>query len=484
MHASLKKYPHRPATATNDTAEAHIESLNYDGCGVAHVNGKVTFIEDALPGETVRLRYLNRRRNFDSGKLVEILSPSPDRVAPACAHFGTCGGCSLQHLRPEAQIRAKQQVLAGQLEHIGKVSPESWLAPLTGPAWGYRRRARLGVRQVPGKDGVLVGFREKRKSFLANLNECPVLEPKLASLLPALRALIAQLSCPHRIPQIEAVAGDNATALVIRHLLPLTDADRERLRAFADGIDDCMDAGGRATPGAVAEARAAGQGWPGCGFGEQHDLQIHLQGGGPDSIVPLWPEIPTPLYYHLPEYNVTLHFRPTDFIQVNGALNQRLVHQALTLLDLKPEDRVLDLFCGLGNFTLPLARHAQRVLGIEADAQLIAGARRNAKFNNIGNAEFRQADLYADTAPEAPWNGFGFNKLLLDPPRNGAIEAIKRLPQDDVERIVYVSCYPATLARDAEYLVHVLGFRLAAASVMDMFPHTSHVESMALFIRP
>ena len=462
MHASAKKTPQRPATATNDIAEAHIESLNYDGSGVAHIDGKVTFIEDALPGETVRLRYLNRRRNFDSGKLVEILSPSPDRVAPACAHFGTCGGCSLQHLQPEAQLRAKQQVLAGQLEHIGKVQPESWLAPLTGPAWGYRRRARLGVRFVPGKGGVFVGFRERRKSFLANLNECPVLEPKLAALLPTLRGIIAQLSCPHRIPQIEVAAGDDATALVIRHLLPLTDADRTLL----------------------------------CGFAQQHALQIYLQGGGPDSIAPLWPEKcvmdgavteprmqnPPPLYYRLTEYDVTLHFRPTDFIQVNNALNQRLVHQALTLLDLKPADRVLDLFCGLGNFTLPLARHAQQVLGIEADAQLIAGARGNAERNGLSNAEFRQADLYNGSA--ASWNGFGFNKLLLDPPRNGAIEAIKRLPRDGVERIVYVSCYPATLARDAEYLVRVLGFRLAAAGVMDMFPHTSHVESMALFIRP
>lgn len=462
MRASAKKYPQRPVVAAGETVGAYVESLNYDGSGVAHIDGKVTFIEDALPGETVRLRYLNRRRNFDSGKLVEILSPSPERVAPACSHFGTCGGCSLQHLQPEAQLRAKQQVLAGQLEHIGKVSPESWLAPLTGPAWGYRRRARLGVRQIPGKDGVLVGFRERRKSFLANLNECPVLEPKLAALLPALRELIAQLSCPYRIPQIEVAAGDNATALVIRHLLPLTDADRELLRAF----------------------------------GEQHNLQIYLQGGGPDSIVPLWPKIPTPLYYHLPEYDVTLHFRPTDFIQVNNALNQRLVQQALTLLDLKSEDRVLDLFCGLGNFTLPLARHAQQVLGIEADAQLIDGARANAERNGLGNAEFRQADLYYDKTSEqgyrsddgadaaAAWNGFGFTKLLLDPPRNGAIEAIKHLPQEGVERIVYVSCYPATLARDAEYLVHVLGYRLAAAGVMDMFPHTSHVESMALFIRP
>jgi 23S rRNA (uracil1939-C5)-methyltransferase len=348
------------------------------------------------------------------------------------------------------------------LEHIGKVQPESWLAPLTGPAWGYRRRARLGVRFVPGKGGVFVGFRERRKSFLTNLNECPVLEPKLAALLPALRGLIAQLSCPHRIPQIEVAAGDDATALVIRHLLPLTDADRTLL----------------------------------CGFAQQHSLQIYLQGGGPDSVTLLWPEkcamdgavteprmqTPTPLYYRLPEYDVTLHFRPTDFIQVNNALNQRLVHQALTLLDLKPADRVLDLFCGLGNFTLPLARHAQQVLGIEADAQLIAGARGNAERNSLSNAEFCQADLYNGSA--ASWNGFGFNKLLLDPPRNGAIEAIKRLPRDGVERIVYVSCYPATLARDAEYLVRVLGFRLAAAGVMDMFPHTSHVESMALFIRP
>ncbi len=460
---SPTEYEHCLIVAANDTAEAHVESLNYDGDGVARINGKVTFIDGALPGETVRLRYLSRHRNYDNGKLLEVLTPSPHRVTPGCAHFGTCGGCSLQHLTPEAQIVAKQQVLAEQLAHIGKVKPESWLPPLTGPVWGYRRRARLGVRRVPGKDGVLVGFREKRKSFLADLKQCPVLEPTLAALLPALRALIAELSCSHRIPQVELATGDNATALVIRHLLPLTDADRVLLRAF----------------------------------GEQHDLQIHLQGGGPDSILPLWPEqcamdgavtelrmqTPEALYYRLPEYNVVLRFRPTDFIQVSAALNQRLVHQALALLAPGPGDRVLDLFSGLGNFTLPLARHAQRVLGVEADAQLVEGARRNAELNGLANAEFRQADLYDEGKREVPWSGFSFNKLLLDPPRAGAMEAIKRLPREGLERIVYVSCTPATLARDAEYLVHVLGYRFAAAGVMDMFPHTSHVESMALFIR-
>ena len=449
MHVSLNN-DSRAVLRMADIAEAHIESLNYDGRGVGRVGGKVVFIDGALPGETVRFRYLSRHRNYDSGAVQEILVTSPERVTPPCPHYGACGGCSLQHLRPEAQIGAKQGILAEQLARIGKVAPASWLPPLTGPTWGYRRRARLGVRQVPDKDGVLVGFRERRKSFLANLNECPVLEPKLASLLPALRTLIAQLSCPHRIPQVEAAAGDDATALVIRHLLPLTDADRALL----------------------------------CGFAQQHSLQIYLQGGGPDSIVPLWPETPTPLHYRLPEYNVTLHFRPTDFIQVNNALNPRLVQQALMLLDLKPEDRVLDLFCGLGNFTLPMARHAQRVLGIEAGTELVAGARRNAERNGLVNAEFRQADLYDTTAMAAPWGDFAFNKLLLDPPRDGAMEAIKHLPAPGAERIVYVSCYPATLARDAQHLVRVHGYRFAAAGVLDMFPHTSHVESMALFVRP
>jgi 23S rRNA (uracil1939-C5)-methyltransferase len=449
MHVS-PAYDSRASTRPADVAEARIESLNYDGRGVGRVNGKVVFIDGALPGETVRFRYLSRHRNYDSGAVLEILVSSPDRVTPPCPHYGVCGGCSLQHLRPAAQIGAKQQVLTEQLMRIGKVAPETWLPPLTGPVWGYRRRARLGVRLLSEPGGVVIGFRERRKSHIANLDACPVLEPKISSLLPAVRALIAGLSCPDRIPQLEIAAGDNATALVFRHLVPLTEADRAQLR----------------------------------GFGARHDLQIQLQGDGPESLLPLWPEQAEPLHYDLPEYDVSLRFRPTDFIQANGALNQRLVHQALELLDLKAGDRVLDLFCGLGNFSLPLARRTRQVLGIEAGAELVAGARRNAERNGLANAEFRQADLYATESAAAPWGDFAFNKLLLDPPRDGAMEVIKRLPAPGAERIVYVSCYPATLARDAQHLVRVHGYRFAAAGVSDMFPHTSHVESMALFVRP
>lgn len=465
MHVSPNN-DSRAGTRPADVAEARIESLNYDGRGVGRVGGKVVFIDGALPGETVRFRYLSRHRNYDSGAVQEILVASPDRVAPQCPHYGVCGGCSLQHLRPAAQIGAKQQVLAEQLTRIGKVAPETWLPPLTGPVWGYRRRARLGVRLLSKPGGVVIGFRERRKSHIANLDACPVLEPAISRLLPALRALIAGLSCPDRIPQVEIAAGDNfapgeigragdgaphnATALVFRHLVPLTETDRAQLR----------------------------------GFGARHDLQIQLQGDGPESLLPLWPEQAEPLHYDLPEYDVSLRFRPTDFIQANGALNRRLVHQALELLDLKAGDRALDLFCGLGNFSLPLARRTRQVLGIEAGAELVAGARRNAERNGLANAEFRQADLYATESAAAPWGDFAFNKLLLDPPRDGAMEVIKRLPAPGAERIVYVSCYPATLARDAQHLVRVHGYRFAAAGVSDMFPHTSHVESMALFVRP
>lgn len=429
--------------------QARVESFSHDGRGVARIGGKATFIEGALPGEVVRFRYLNRHRNYDNGRLVEVIAPSSDRVTPPCPHFGSCGGCSLQHMTPAAQLAAKQQTLAEQLQRLGKVDPETWLAPLAGPAWGYRRRARLGVRFVPSKGGVLVGFREKRKSFIANLDSCAVLPPAVSALLPALRRLIGGLSCPDRIPQIEAAVGNDATALVFRHLVPLTENDRAQLR----------------------------------GFGERHGMQIHLQAHGPETIEALWPASPAPLYYRLPEFDVAIEFRPTDFVQVNAELNAAMVRQAPVLLELKPEDRVLDLFCGLGNFTLPLARRAGQALGIEADAGLVEGARANAARNGLANVEFRSGNLYDETGP-VPWQGFTFNKLLLDPPRSGAMEAIKRLTERLPERIVYVSCYPATLARDAEYLVRVLGYRLAAAGAMDMFPHTGHIESMALFVRP
>lgn len=429
-----------------DISVADVVSLNYDGRGVARVSGKTTFIEGALPGERVRFRYHNKGKSYDTGALREILEPSPDRAIPPCPHFGTCGGCSLQHLAPPAQLAAMQQVLADTLKHIGRVQPQRWLAPLTGPALGYRRRARLGVRWVPKKGGVLIGFREKRHSFIAPLDNCVTLDARAAALLPSLRTLIAGLSCPGRMPQIEVAVGENALTLVFRHLEPLSQGDRESLLAF----------------------------------GERENVQVYLQPHGPESIEPLSPAV-MDLTYSLPEYGLTLAFGPSDFIQVNAAVNRKLVHQAITLLDIQPQDRVLDLFCGLGNFTLAAGRRGARVLGLEADAALVARARANAHANGLSNVEFRAEDLYAGDGrwPDAAWE-----KLLLDPPRAGAIETLKSLAAARPQRIVYVSCSPATLARDSDYLVQVLGYRLEAAGVADMFPHTSHVESIALFIRP
>jgi 23S rRNA (uracil1939-C5)-methyltransferase len=432
-----------------EPSTAHIESITHEGHGVAHVDGKAVFIEGALPGETVLYRTLNRGKTYDLGRMTEIVTASPDRVTPRCQYFGVCGGCSLQHLRAEAQLPAKQQILHDNLTRIGKVQPESWLPALTGPHWGYRRKARLGVRVVQKKGGVIIGFREKRSSYLTPLASCQVLHPRVSALLPALRNLVAGLSTPNRVPQVEVAVGDNATAFVFRHLVPLTADDAARL---AD-------------------------------FGRQHDIQIFCQPGRPDQLLPVWPENPAPLVYRLPDANVELEFAPADFIQVNAELNQHMVARALELLDPQPEESVLDLFCGLGNFTLPLARRAGRVLGIEADAALVEKAQRNAQRNRLPNAEFRLADLYSPDTPD-PWGAERFDKLLLDPPRTGAVEVVKRLPaQGGPRRILYVSCNPGTLARDSEILVHTKGYRLAAAGIMDMFPQTNHVEAMALFER-
>jgi 23S rRNA (uracil1939-C5)-methyltransferase len=432
-----------------DVSTARIESITHEGHGVAHVDGKAVFIEGALPGETVLYRTLNRGKSYDHGRLIEIVEASPDRVTPRCPYFGVCGGCSLQHLRAEAQLPAKQKILHDNLTRIGKVEPESWLPALGGLHWGYRRKARLGAHVAQKKGGVIVGFREKRTAYLTSLASCEVLHPRVSALLPALRNIIATLSTPNRIPQIEIAVGDNATAFVFRHLVPLTAEDDVRLAEF----------------------------------GREHDIQIFRQPGRPDQLVPVWPGSPAPLVYRLPEENVELEFAPSDFIQVNAELNQRMVARALELLDLQPGESVLDLFCGLGNFTLPLARRTGRVLGIEADAVLIEKAQRNAQRNQIQNAEFRLANLYSPETPD-PWGAERFDKWLLDPPRTGAAEVVKRLPAEGgPRRILYVSCNPGTLARDSEVLVHTKGYRLAAAGVMDMFPQTSHVEAMALFER-
>ncbi len=427
---------------------AHIDDLSHDGRGVARVEGKAVFIDGALPGEAVRFVYRARYRHYDEGQVVEVLQPSPDRVAPRCAHAGICGGCSLQHLRPEAQILAKDRLLRDNLERIGGVAPARWLSPLTGPLWGYRHKARLGVKYVPRKGGVLVGFREKRSSYVARLERCEVLHPQVGERLPALADLIGQLSVRDRIPQIEVAVGDGPAALVLRHLAPLPESDRARLRAFA----------------AASE------------------LQLYLQPGGPETVTPLWPEAPV-LSYTLPESDLTLSFEPTDFTQVNPAMNRRMLAQALDLLDPGPEDRVLDLFCGLGNFTLPLARRARQVTGVEGEAGLVQRVRDNAARNGITNAEFHLANLMQDVSG-APWLGRDYEGILLDPPRSGAQEVIPHVARLGARRILYVSCHPASLARDAGLLVRAHGYRLVVAGVMDMFPHTAHVESMALFESP
>jgi 23S rRNA (uracil1939-C5)-methyltransferase len=432
-----------------DTAVAVIESLTHDARGVARVDGKTTFIEGALPGEEVRFRYHDKRARYDTGAVLEVLSASADRTSPPCRHYGVCGGCSLQHLAVSAQASAKQRVLADTLSHVGRVQPREWLAPIRGPESAYRRRARLGVRFVPSKGGVLIGFRERRHSHIASLDHCLTLDARLAALLPGIREVIGKLRRPNRLPQVELAAGDDVCAVVFRHLEPLNAADLAHLREFA----------------------------------EKHGVASYLQPGDPATARPLWPSPAPPLTYALPESDVYLNFEPTDFIQVNAAVNRELVTRAISLLDVGPRDRVLDLFCGLGNFALPLARRAGEVLGCENDQRLIERARANAKQNALGNAQFCVVDLYQAGAP-AFLKDTRYDKVLLDPPRAGAVEVIKALAADRPARIVYVSCNPATLARDSEYLVHVLGYRLEAAGIADMFPHTSHTESIALYILP
>lgn len=437
-------------SAGGDTAVATVESLTHDARGVVRIGGKATFVEGALPGERVRFRYRDRRARFDTGVAVEVLDPSPDRVPPPCGYFGVCGGCTLQQLGVPAQVRAKERLLAETLRHLGRIQPDVWLPAVEGPGFGYRRRARLGVRFVEKKGGVIVGFREHRHSFITPLASCLTLDARLSSLLLELHDIIRKLSCPNRIPQVEIAVGDDAGAIVFRHLERLTPDDLAHLRGFA------MNGG----------------------------LGVYLQSGGPETVRPLWPEAGTALTYGLPAFGLTLAFGPTDFVQVNALVNRVLVERAVSLLDPGPGERVLDLFCGLGNFTLPLARRAGEVVGCESDALLVGRGRENARRNAVENADFQVTDLCGADV-DALWRRARCDKLLLDPPRAGAMEVIKSLLRvaDRPRRIVYVSCNPATLARDGEYLVHVLGYRLEAAGVADMFPHTSHIESIALFVR-
>ncbi len=424
-----------------------VEGLVHDGRCIAHRDGKAVFIDGALPGEAVAFEYLATHRKFDEGRVTGIQRASPDRVEPFCPHFGTCGGCSLQHMAPAAQIRAKQELLLDNFRHIGRVEPGRLLPPLTGPDRGYRTKARLGVKYVHGKERTLVGFREKRRSLLAELHGCAVLHPAIGNRIEALAQLIDTLEARERLPQIEVAVTESVAALVFRHLDPLSAPDRVRLQAF----------------------------------GEQYGLHIYLQPAGPDSVHLLWPEA-SRLEYELPDQAVRIGFRPTDFTQINPVINRQIVGRVLELLDVTAQSRVLDLFCGLGNFTLPLARSAGHVTGVEGEAGLVERARANARRNGLGNTEFHVADLATDNTAAA-WAGAPYDRVLLDPPRSGADAVMNLLGNIRPQRIVYVSCHPGSLARDAGRLVSEYGYRMPCAGVMDMFPHTAHVESIALFER-
>jgi 23S rRNA (uracil1939-C5)-methyltransferase len=453
--------PHKPtlAPAHDGPTLVHVASLDQEGRGIARVEGKAVFVEGALPGERVTIRVTKRKPTYELAQVEQIVRASPGRVAPRCPHFGVCGGCSLQHLDAGAQVAAKQRTLEDALWHLGRVRPGRMLAAIYGPTWGYRHRARLSVRHVPKKGGVLVGFHEKKSSYVADMTSCAILPPKVSALLPALRALVGSLTIRDRLPQIELAVGDTAgaigerreptTVLVLRILEPLALPDEDRLRAFADA----------------------------------HGVQFYLQPGGPDTAVPFHPA-ERQLAYALPEFGLVYPYGPTEFTQVNAAINRVLVRRAIALLDPRRGERIADFFCGIGNFTLPIARRGATVVGVEGSAGLVERARENAILNDLADrTDFRIANLFEATP--ASIEGLGpLDKVLVDPPREGAIALVKALPGDGgPRRIVYVSCNPATLARDAAVLVHDHGYALDAAGVVNMFPHTAHVESIAVFAR-
>ncbi|MFN3786160.1 MAG: 23S rRNA (uracil(1939)-C(5))-methyltransferase RlmD, partial [Thiothrix sp.] len=414
--------------------EATIASLTLEGQGVAHVDGKTVFIEGALPGEQVTFRYTAHKAKHDEGKLESVLQVSSERVTPQCQHFGVCGACSWQHIAVEAQIRHKQQAMLDQLQRIGKVQPQTVFAPLTAEAWGYRRKARLGVRWVRKKAKALVGFREKDSGFLAELRRCEILHPSVGERLTDLQALIGSLEARAAIPQLEVAVGDNATALVVRHMEPLSNRDTEKLLAFA----------------------------------REWGYQLYLQPKGPETVHCVYPEQPE-LYYAHPQFNTRVDFTPLDFFQVNQAINRQMVARALELLAPEVNDTVLDLFCGLGNFTLPLARQVKQVIGVEGDLAMVQRARAAAQANGIHNTDYYACNLMGEDLQREPWlQCHRYHKILLDPPRAGAKEIIPHIGKLRAERIVYVSCDPATLARDAGELVHTHGYTLVGAGVMDM----------------
>jgi 23S rRNA (uracil1939-C5)-methyltransferase len=471
--------------AENPIKHATIESLDQEGRGVAHVDGKTIFIDGALPNEKVTYQAQRIKPSYEVANVIEVLQASSDRVTPKCPHYGLCGGCKLQHMDATTQVTAKQQMLEADLWHIGKVKPENMLPPLFGPTWGYRHKARLSVKYVQKKERVLVGFNEKGTRFVADMNGCEVLVPEVSALIAPLQSMIFELSIRDKLPQIELAVGEGSViVLILRIMVVLTDNDETLLKTFADN----------------------------------HKVQIWTQSKGPDTIKPFWPLNGSQLQYSLPEFDLKYPFKPNEFTQVNPQINQQMVSRAMQLLEPKAGEKIADFFCGIGNFTLPVARSGATVLGLEGLSNLVDRANESAALNKISNATFGVADLFKMTEPSLQELGH-FDKWLIDPPRDGAFELVKALKnviknppetyviQDDALRaniheasrasenardvnatqndnpkiIVYVSCNPATLARDAGILVHEKGYVLRKAGVINMFPHTAHVESIALF---
>ncbi len=427
--------------------ELTMTDLSHDGRGIARHQDKVVFVQNALPGETV-MAVLNRRtRHFDEASAQSVDNPSLDRVDPACEFYDRCNGCTMMHVSDARQIEFKFNTLKSNLEKMADLQPKQWLPHLSDRHWHYRRRARLSVKWVAGKEKVLVGFREKNGRFVADMDYCLVLEKPLADLIKPLQELIYSMSIRMHIPQVECALSDQQPALIMRHMRPLSDEDKQLLNDFAD----------------------------------HHDIQLFLQSKGPDTVTPIRPDYP-PLFFDVPGFDLRYEFLPNDFIQVNQVMNEKMIERVISVMDLSPDARVLDLFCGLGNFTLPIARHSQNVIGVEGDEQLVARARQNADLNGLSHVSFFTADLTKDHS-QSDWLQQDYSHVLIDPPRSGAWDILPLIAKTSAKTLVYVSCHPASLARDSQRLVHDLGFTMQSAGVMDMFPHTSHVESMAVFTR-
>ncbi|PCJ20906.1 MAG: 23S rRNA (uracil(1939)-C(5))-methyltransferase RlmD [Gammaproteobacteria bacterium] len=429
-----------------DPIEFHIQSLSHEGRGIADMEGKIVFVQGALAGERVSAKLTKSVSRFAEANTVEVFDASEDRVEPPCPHANICGGCSLQHMDAGKQIELKQNALLEQYQHFGGIDSVPMRKPMLGPTLGYRRKARLAAKYVNKKECVLVGFREKGNSFVADINQCAVLDPRVGLLITPLRELIAELSIRSAIPQIEVAAGDDEVILIFRVLETPNEQDLSKLDQF----------------------------------GETHSVRIYTQSGGPKTVVAINDKHHVErLYYSLPAHDCKFGFLPLDFTQVNAHINEQMVDLALQLLDLNSQDRVLDLFCGLGNFTLPMARQCKQVVGVEGSEEMVKRGSENALLNGISNTEFFAADLSKDIAGQ-PWFDGTYDKVLIDPPRSGAQAIIGPIAELGAQRIVYVSCNPATLARDAGELVKK-GYRLIETGVMDMFPNTGHVESIALF---